>query len=187
MSRLRLKQKLLKKGTSYKCVMCGISEWQNQKLSLHLDHINGNNTDNDESNLRFLCPNCHSLTHTYCGKNNKSGFGSINKKVSDELLLKSMNECLNVKDSLINVGLSGAANYQRVYKLAQKNNIVHMLEPKLKNEILSENLKNSNINFSVFGWVEEASKVIGIKPQKTRAWIARNCPEVLENAFLRRG
>ena len=98
-----------------------------------------------------------------------------------------MNECLNVKDSLINVGLSGAANYQRVYKLAQKNNIVHMMEPKLKNEILSENLKNSNIDFSVFGWVEEASKVIGIKPQKTRAWIARNCPEVLENAFLRRG
>jgi predicted RNA-binding Zn-ribbon protein involved in translation (DUF1610 family) len=187
MSRLRLKQKLLKKGTPYKCVECGISEWQGQKLSLHLDHINGNNTDNDDYNLRFLCPNCHSLTHTYCGKNNKSGFGSINKKVSDEILLKSMNECLTVKDSLTNVGLSGAANYQRVYRLAQKNNIIHLMEPKLKNKFLSENLKNSNIDFSVFGWVEEASKVIGIKPQKTRAWIARNCPEVLENAFLRRG
>ena len=187
MSRLRLKQKLLKKGTPYKCVECGISEWQGQKLSLHLDHINGNNTDNDDYNLRFLCPNCHSLTLTYCGKNNKSGFGSINKKVSDEILLKSMNGCLTVKDSLTNVGLSGAANYQRVYRLAQKNNIIHLMEPKLKNKFLSENLKNSNIDFSVFGWVEEASKVIGIKPQKTRAWIARNCPEVLENAFLRRG
>tara|TARA_R110000868_G_C10596688_1_gene740075 strand:+ start:108 stop:671 length:564 start_codon:yes stop_codon:yes gene_type:complete len=187
MSRIKLKQKMLKKGTPYKCSICEIFEWQGQKLSLHLDHINGDNKNDDESNLRFLCPNCHSLTHTYCGKNNKSGFGSNNKKVTDEVLLKSMNECYNVKDSLTNVGLSGAANYQRVYRLAQKNNIIHMMEPKLKNKILSKNLKESNIDFSVFGWVEEASKVIGIKSQKTRAWIARNCPEILEHAFLRRG
>lgn len=54
----------------YKCsnVGCSISNWMGQKLSLHLDHINGINNDNRLSNLRFLCPNCHSLTETYCGK-----------------------------------------------------------------------------------------------------------------------
>lgn len=35
---------------------------------MHLDHKNGVNTDNRLENLRFLCPNCHSLTDTYCGK-----------------------------------------------------------------------------------------------------------------------
>lgn len=52
----------------YKCNVCNIVEWNGQQLSLHLDHINGINNDNRLDNLRFLCPNCHSLTNTYCGK-----------------------------------------------------------------------------------------------------------------------
>jgi len=53
----------------YKCGECGISEWNNKKLALHLDHINGKNSDHRLDNLRFLCPNCHSQTETYTGKN----------------------------------------------------------------------------------------------------------------------
>lgn len=51
------------------CSECGINEWRGVKLSLHLDHIDGNNINNQIENLRLLCPNCHSLTSTYCGKN----------------------------------------------------------------------------------------------------------------------
>lgn len=53
----------------YVCECCGLSEWLNKKISLHLDHIDGDNTNNLLSNLRWLCPNCHSQTETYCGKN----------------------------------------------------------------------------------------------------------------------
>lgn len=53
----------------YKCAMCALeNEWQGNFLSLHLDHINGDNCDQRLENLRFLCPNCHSQTETYCGK-----------------------------------------------------------------------------------------------------------------------
>lgn len=56
----------------YKCVMCGnTGEWLGQKISLELDHINGINNDHRLENLRWLCPNCHALTETYAGKNNK--------------------------------------------------------------------------------------------------------------------
>lgn len=43
--------------------------WNNKELKLDLDHINGDPTDNRLDNLRFLCPNCHSQTNTYKGKN----------------------------------------------------------------------------------------------------------------------
>lgn len=63
-----LKQKLL----NYKCSICeNPGEWQGKKLSLQLDHINGVQNDNRLENLRFICPNCHSQTETYAGKNSK--------------------------------------------------------------------------------------------------------------------
>lgn len=65
-----LKNRLVKEGRlEYKCAFCGISEWRGLPLSLHLDHENGINNDHRIENLRFLCPNCHSQTDTYAGKN----------------------------------------------------------------------------------------------------------------------
>ena len=68
----RLKSRLVKEGRlQYKCAHCGITEWLGQPISLQLDHINGVNNDHRLENLRFLCPNCHSLTETFAGKNKK--------------------------------------------------------------------------------------------------------------------
>ncbi len=70
-SRANLKRRLIKeKIIPYKCAICGNNGiWNNKKLSLQLDHINGDHTDNRIENLRFVCPNCHSQTDTYAGKN----------------------------------------------------------------------------------------------------------------------
>lgn len=56
----------------YKCSMCGISEWNGKNLMLHLDHIDGNSDNNAADNGRILCPNCHSQTDTYIGRNIKN-------------------------------------------------------------------------------------------------------------------
>lgn len=54
------------------CATCGIgTTWNEKPLTLQLDHINGNSQDNRLSNLRLLCPNCHSQTSTFCGRNSK--------------------------------------------------------------------------------------------------------------------
>lgn len=67
--RKAIKKRILKDSLiPYVCSLCSITEWQGQALSLQLDHINGINNDNHLTNLRFLCPNCHSQTDTYCGR-----------------------------------------------------------------------------------------------------------------------
>lgn len=54
------------------CMLFNVSPvWCGNVISLHLDHINGNNRDHRLLNLRWLCPNCHSQTPTYAGKNKK--------------------------------------------------------------------------------------------------------------------
>jgi hypothetical protein len=62
-----------------KCSYCDLrNEWQNKPITLQLDHINGQHNDNRIENLRILCPNCHSQTETFCGRNLK---GRVNKLV----------------------------------------------------------------------------------------------------------
>lgn len=59
----------LKKYFKYECHICGLKDWQHKKITLQIDHINGINDDNRLENLRFLCPNCHSQTPTFAGRN----------------------------------------------------------------------------------------------------------------------
>ena len=57
----------------YRCMgsLCPSPEpyWAGNPIILHLDHINGIHNDNRLENLRFLCPNCHTQTETYSGRN----------------------------------------------------------------------------------------------------------------------
>ena len=70
-----LKKRLISEGIlEYKCsvVECSLTSWMGSEITLHLDHINGVNTDHRIDNLRLLCPNCHSQTSTYTGRNKSS-------------------------------------------------------------------------------------------------------------------
>lgn len=67
----KLKLRLYKEGLKHKiCECCGLQdEWQSRPIEHHLDHKNGIKTDHRWHNLQILCPNCHSQTDTYTGKN----------------------------------------------------------------------------------------------------------------------
>lgn len=49
----------------HKCVKCENTTWLNQPITLELEHIDGNNRNNNKDNLTLLCPNCHSQTSTW--------------------------------------------------------------------------------------------------------------------------
>ena len=66
----RLKRRLLSEGIlEYRCYLCGLTEWNGKPIMLQLDHINGVHLDHRIENLRLLCPNCHSQTETFAGRN----------------------------------------------------------------------------------------------------------------------
>jgi hypothetical protein len=65
--RARKSHLLFERG--HHCEICGNTEWMNKPVPIHLDHIDGNPTNNAKENLRLVCPNCHAQTKTYCGKN----------------------------------------------------------------------------------------------------------------------
>ncbi|MBA3768716.1 MAG: HNH endonuclease [Acidobacteria bacterium] len=74
----QLKSRLLSEGILCRiCSSCKKTKWLGKPIPLELDHINGNHNDNQLSNLRLLCPNCHALTPTYRGKNRASKLSSV--------------------------------------------------------------------------------------------------------------
>ena len=70
----KVKSKLLNAGLKKnECEECGIADIYNGKpIVMHLDHIDGNSCNHRLVNLRMLCPNCHSQTPTYSGRNKQN-------------------------------------------------------------------------------------------------------------------
>jgi hypothetical protein len=100
------------------CNKCGINEWLGENITLELDHINGNNKDNSRDNLEALCPNCHSQTKTWRGRNKSS---NVNK-ISDEVLLSALiDKEFNMRQALLSVGLAAkGGNYNRCHRLLRE-------------------------------------------------------------------
>jgi rubrerythrin len=78
----KLRRALIESGIVYECEICkNNGVWNDKKLTLQVDHKNGDWQDDKLENLRFLCPNCHQQT---------SNFGSRPKtKVIKEKVKKS--------------------------------------------------------------------------------------------------
>lgn len=74
---IKVTEKTLKKYLvekfGHKCQnkYCGW-DWAKECI-VEMEHIDGNSDNNDLRNLTLLCPNCHSQTETYKGKNIGNG------------------------------------------------------------------------------------------------------------------
>ena len=114
-----------------KCVSCNLSNWLDNPITLEVDHIDGNTQNNDRLNLRALCPNCHSLTNTFRGRNNIRG-----KFPSSVDFYKIYNEVGNIRQTLLHFKLAPkGGNYSKAKQLIQNENMYVTFETKVNAEL----------------------------------------------------
>lgn len=110
----KMKREQILHEQNQKCNICKIGQiWNNSPLTFHLDHISGNRQDESRSNLQMICPNCHSQTETYGGKN---GTKITNKQIEDAILISDNNYHICIK-----LGLNPSSYaYDRINKIRKR-------------------------------------------------------------------
>jgi len=99
----------------YKCNICNLTVWNNKPIVLELDHIDGDKKNNTLSNLRLVCPNCHSQTPTFRGRNRNKQY------IPDEEIIALIPQVKNIRQLLLKIGLTPkGGNYERIRHLVQK-------------------------------------------------------------------
>ncbi|WP_369212934.1 HNH endonuclease [Streptomyces flavofungini] len=62
-----LRRALREVGVPDRCARYGTPPvWNGRPMTLEIDHISGDWSDDRRENLRLLCPNCHAITSTWC-------------------------------------------------------------------------------------------------------------------------
>jgi len=132
-----LKERLYKEGLKQrKCELCEQDEnWKIGKISLILDHIDGNHNNNVLTNLRIICPNCDSTLPTYKGRNHKNKgilkYIPKNKQTDSKITIDIIQNIINNKE--IDFSKTG-----RIQKLSKKIN----LSPSRTSRILKKYFPN---------------------------------------------
>jgi len=109
------KRRRILKNQDGKCFICKIDLWNEKPLVLQLHHVDGNNGNNSEKNLQYLCPNCHSQTDNYTSKNS---FEKQKDNVTNEEFIEALKSSNTIHQALIKLNLcKKGGNYNRAYRL----------------------------------------------------------------------
>lgn len=108
-------KKHLLQEREHKCECCQQTEWLGQKIMLEVHHIDGNRANNTRENLMLLCPNCHSMTENWCGKNKNA------RQITDEDIIAASKISKSICEICTRVGWSADANhYAKVKEVLSK-------------------------------------------------------------------
>lgn len=117
------------------CNRCGLGEWMGEPLVLELEHKDGDRTNNKRNNLECLCPNCHSLTKTWRGRNTP-----FQRRVTDEDYILALRQTRSIHQALLALGLAPKGNnYTRAKRLVKQHNIDVLFQSRTqRSQLLTE-------------------------------------------------
>lgn len=168
-----LKKKLIKEGfKEHKCEKCNLSEWMYKPISIELNHINGNNTDNRIGNLEILCPNCHAITDNYRGKNIKSYRTEMLKEQYD-----SRNDLEKVEKNIKKGRIYTSRN--TTHKCLNCENEIRLTQQKYCSRKCYNNFNRSNIpnvpalikSFEEIGTYLGVGEKYGVSDNAVKKWV----------------
>lgn len=124
-----IKKRILSdKLIDYVCEGCGNEGiWDEKPLHLQLEHKDGISNNHTLQNLCFLCPNCHSQTETYCGRNKPKTKQSLEGHIS---LIK--NEARLRNQPLVEKILSSDVDFSRYGWVKQAAQLIEKNPQKIK-------------------------------------------------------
>ncbi len=100
------------------CMKCKNSVWNGLPITLELEHIDGDNSNNEKENLSLLCPNCHSQTPTWRRSKNKTG----RQKYTDDQILEAVKSSKSMQQTLDKLNLAWGS-YVTVLSVMKKYKI----------------------------------------------------------------
>lgn len=106
-----------------RCAVCDLGLWRGKQITLEYDHKNGDRYDDSRDNVWMICPNCHSQTDTWRGRNQKRH----NKKspLTDDQIVQALTEHSTIADALRSLGrVPKGNNYYRAVKLFRERCVV---------------------------------------------------------------
>ena len=186
-----------------KCEICGqLPFWKGKKLTLQIDHKDGDHRNNHIDNLSIICPNCHSQTSTFCSSNKTQFKYSSLKNLPDEDIHEACANSKSQSEAMIKLNLNVnnynqrtllknfMKTYNYIFDKPEKTIIIIKKAKEYKKafdlEILKK-LQNSGIDFSKFGWVQKAAPIIGVTPQAVSRWLkSRFSDFYFEKCFTRK-
>jgi 5-methylcytosine-specific restriction endonuclease McrA len=110
-----LRTRLLNEGYKQRrCEQCGNDD---ESISFELDHIDGDHSNHKLKNLQIICPNCHSKTPTFAGRNKrvKKKIQNFDLKIVDMIRAGETTRTILLKLGMVTNGV----NYRRVDKIRQ--------------------------------------------------------------------
>ncbi|MBC8409271.1 MAG: HNH endonuclease [Rhodobacteraceae bacterium] len=160
----RSKRKYLFEQMNYSCENCGFNKTRDCGSSiLEVDHIDGNHKNNERTNLRVLCPNCHALTDNF------RNWGRKGQEKSSTRIRKGNKDFEDFQNERITL-----------------KNLKDVFNEKFVN-IVNEAHESGEIDFSKFGWVGKLSERLNETPMSSGRRLRKLMPEFYDEHCFRRG